>query len=549
MPLTIGNLTFDYLSGPTSCRLLTPTSNISLIFEKFIPPMILLGDEHTNNTSLCNPNNPKILNTFTPYWMRLIDSLGIKNMKVKYYIEGNVPLEVINSKYYINDEIRNWIYDIPKNNVMSYIPNFYPECFSEINDKCPIDNIEFYYSDLRAGLEFSNIERKDAKYLNNKKSKKIAEIFKLNKPSKFSHALKYSKARKDRIYIHSTDDYESILYRTIGSSLSLNRSLSAKNIARINDISILELLRLLLNDSMKFAKIIFDPSNKMLNSSKLLKSIMLFSSTCKNSEECAKFCIQLFYDYVIYIVHEDIEIRVLSDKLEEALDNYKKDTDKLNDILLREHLTRISLRSNKMPSRLNESDFEHKNKINEYKEVSESIARTVMMAFNDMYTLFHSWTKLTPLVIYNAGESHCKYLSDFLSTYYEVKTFTKHSKEILRWNLPYAHNNISRCLKFTKTDLNIDNEIFQNFINQYDLILSDKKILDDYKKQFELIKTRIDILGELYNQMLKGRLISSKEIETQCSKFGKIEDCKRICNLSTISYTVQTEYANKVSIN
>jgi len=94
-----------------SFRLLVPKSDLYLRFEKYVSPLILLGDEHSNNSNICELNNSNTLSTFTVFWMRLIDSLGTKNMKVQYFIESNFPEELIDSSYYINDEFKKWLYD------------------------------------------------------------------------------------------------------------------------------------------------------------------------------------------------------------------------------------------------------------------------------------------------------------------------------------------------------------------------------------------------------------------------------------------------------
>ncbi len=471
-------------------------------------------------------------------------------MHIQYFIESNIPKEMNNSNYYINDELK--AYEAPRNNIMSFIPNYQPECFSEIMfKKCPVEFIDFYHSDLRMGLDFSNIDVTLSQKLQSQKENKISELFVLNKPHKTKFTAKHSKVRKERIYKYSTDDYESILYNTISSSLSIDRSITTQNIPRINGTSILKILKLLINDPLKCAKIIFDPSNPMIINSYLLKSMMLFSNTCKNPHECAKFCLQLFYDYFVFIVKSDNDINFKD--IKKAIKEYDIDTEILHQILLLEQLKESSKISDKGLNKyastkylgetryeLSSDDIKMKRKIISYGYMCDNIAKTIMMAFNDMYTLFSSWVKLSPLAIYNAGDSHCRYLSKFLESYYDIKEFTKHSDDTLKWDLPYSHNNISRCL-----DLNIDDEIFHNFINQYDFILTDKqlKYLDEFKKKYDITTTRIKMLGKLYNKMLAGEMLSKDELEKKCDN---VEECIKKCGLLSINLTIQEEYIFKV---
>ncbi len=533
MSITIGNLSFKNLSGPTSFRLLVPKSDLYLRFEKYVSPLILLGDEHSNNSNICELNNSNTLSTFTIFWMRLIDSLGTKNMKVQYFIESNFPEELIDSSYYINDEFKKWLYDAPKNNIMSYIPNYHNECFSKINDKCPVKTIDFHYADLRMGIEFANIDISHREEINKKNNKKITELFIDNKKTTQAHVIKHSKIRKEKIYKYSSNDYESILYDSIYSALTLNRSILSSNVAKINGTSIIKILKLLIKNPLKCAKIIFDPTNSMLNQSKLLKSIMIFSKSCNNTNDCATFCLELFYDYFVYIVKHDTELQKYLVHLRIILEDYKIDTERLNKIVYHEYIRSTSLvHDRRNIPRTTDEDLEHKAKIKSYEETSSVIANTIMMPFNDLYVLFKTWT-LAPICVYNTGDAHCRHLSNFLSKLYDVKIVNTYSNKVLRL---INEQQISRCLKFNN-DINIDQEIFQNFINQYEYL--PKKYIEEYKEKFNLIQSRINLLGKLYTKMLSGELISIKELESQCSD---IEKCIKICNLSQLNLANLIEY-------
>jgi hypothetical protein len=48
MPLTIGQLKFDFISGPTSFTVLNPVSKLYKKIPSFVPTLILVGDEHTD---------------------------------------------------------------------------------------------------------------------------------------------------------------------------------------------------------------------------------------------------------------------------------------------------------------------------------------------------------------------------------------------------------------------------------------------------------------------------------------------------------------------
>ncbi len=143
MPLIIGSLEFDELSGPTSLRVLKPTIECKDLLDQFCPVFLFLGDNHSSRENICLPsddNSRKVLPTFTSMWLRLLDSISDENFQIEYFVEGNFPSELLhNSSYYISHELSrkqsflqkdqiNWNYE-SKDIIMSYIPSFHQECF------------------------------------------------------------------------------------------------------------------------------------------------------------------------------------------------------------------------------------------------------------------------------------------------------------------------------------------------------------------------------------------------------------------------------------
>ena len=53
MVLTIGNMIFDKLSGPTSLSVLQPTIKLNKLLKHFTPILVLLGDIHDTRKNIC----------------------------------------------------------------------------------------------------------------------------------------------------------------------------------------------------------------------------------------------------------------------------------------------------------------------------------------------------------------------------------------------------------------------------------------------------------------------------------------------------------------
>jgi len=569
MTITIGQLEFDKISGPVSFSILIPTNDLILTNNHFMPIIILIGDEHTSRKNICIPTLDNVINIFTPLWLRLIDSLGCDNFKVDYFVEANFPLELLKLKHYLSDEIKYWYYT-KSESVMGYIPSYHNECFLNESNKCITSNINYFYADLRLGHSTSTIKDEDEDFINDKVLKLVDNTI-YDKSSN-----KRSRQRKKRIYRKATDDYESMLYRTIQFSLSESRSYNKTHIPLINNKTVFDIINLVYINPYECGKILFDIKDNLI-----IKKSKLYKVIDKNNLE---FYLNLFYNYFEYVVKNDEKLKEVQEDILEGIENYKYDT---NIIKTEQYIDYSSSRKSNTKCEDNynistystiKSNNECKklyDRIKKYTKATKEVATTLLIPFNDMYFLFKSWRKniINCISIYNAGDFHCNFLKNFLTDpsinkilkAYNSLYFDKHSEETYNINTDdkykddyydyvnneqIQNNEIKRCLEFSNVEsINLDSIIIDNIMNQKEYI-TDKNILTNYKDKLNIIKKRIDLLGEeIYKEMLSGRLISKEEIIDKCSNITKsssIEECLITCGLNVATYNLYPkEYSNK----
>lgn len=541
MPITIGDLSFNTLSGPVSLSVLVPNFELFSFNDLFIPILVLLGDEHTNRIGICEPNEDN-LSIFTPLWLRLIDSWGSENLKIDYFVEGNFPIHLLSSSYYLSDELKNWSYEVSNDNTMSYIPIYHPECFSNIDsikENCITNFTNYHYADLRLGISLSKIKHTDSEPIQTNVLKFIKTIY----PNKWKN--KRSHERKQKIYKESTNDYESVIYNTIEAALSINRSTTHDHLAEIGNINILSFIKLVYEDPIFLSKIIFNINNKLIN-----KTSKLFSVLHSVKIEQINTYISYFQQYFIYVIKIDSDLEEIKSTLYEGIEIYNKD------VITIKAYNSIKSRNRKILKKTNKMMYEEEvinakynkllKRIKKYNIACEKLATTIMIPFNDMFVLFKSWNSNSLLSIYNAGDAHCKYLSSFLQSVqlYTTHTFTHHSDQMYITKYKENVSSFKRCLDFKNKDLNIDSLIIDNIFQQPNF-----KHKEEVKNRVELNAKRINILGvELYKEMLSGKIITYDILNSKCKNLESKNDCIKELQFENLTINGPKEYMNKVKL-
>ena len=278
MPVTIGGLQLEFLSGPVSFDVLIPKN------EKF-PKIMLLGDVHEvkiqetcSNAQVTGVN----ISTITPAWYRLLDSLGIR---IDYFVETFFEPSLINDPYYIKDDVYSSLLMSNNQQVMSWIARNYIPCFSELgSNKCITSNIKYHFADIRLGHASSN---QDLSY-------------KTHQPIYFESYL-------HKHFENICDNHMLIVYK--------NKSIS-------------ELLLIALDKPREFAKFIYDTSDQMFVKNSLIHKEVIKAGG--NTEEWINFFVEYYTIYLNNVIIENINIikeyfRVLSNNLLQSVpNNYKK---------------------------------------------------------------------------------------------------------------------------------------------------------------------------------------------------------------------------------
>jgi hypothetical protein len=537
MVLTIGNMIFDKLSGPTSLSVLQPTIKLNKLLKHFTPILVLLGDIHDTRKNICKDDDAlEVLSTFTPLFLRILDSFCINELPLLYFVEGSFPLDLLDSPYYLRDDKKKWLIKSNGKTVMTYALKYHPECFST-NEKvkqqgCVTSNIKYYFADLRLGISFANINKIDKDMLQTKSlstAQKITPRIVL-KSSSSKPSTVHSREQRNMIYANSEDTFESIVYSTIESALSENRSFRERKVAHILDTDIRIILKLVFENPEKCSQLIFDPSNDTVKTTSLLYKAIIGVS---NDDVTIKKLVQLFQEYFVFICENDEELLICKFKIFKAIKNYDKDTKLLKRLYYQN--IKIQIDEDDLSTEQIIERKKIKKQVEEYNEACEMIATTIFMAFNEMYYLFSSWNKqqYSCMSIYHCREQHSKYLSEFLvfkGLYTIDEVRNKKDKQ---------------CLVFQKRDLDIDSIVRTHILSSQSLAYETKQ---NYLVKSFTIKQRIEILGYMnYLNMLSGEILSNDEFEDICAASNTTpKKCLEMLDMSSISITLPKEFKDKV---
>jgi hypothetical protein len=564
MTLTIGQLTFDALNGPVSFRCLKPTTRL---IERGINANVLLclGDEHQSRNKVCNifdpwsteqPETPRTLSTFTPLFLRILDSLGTQQCPVDYFVEAYFPTEFLSSNMYFADEYKPWVYQVDDETVMTWVAKFHLECFAQsanVQLQCPSSNVQYHFADLRLGKTFAKLEKEHSNTIKTKAvDAAIQNFYPYATVKKTTHDT-FSRDRKLRIYKQSVDMYENLLYNTFLNIQSPYRSRSNGKVATINEVSVFEILKLLYDQPEKCAQLLFDPSSRYIRKSSMLYAAIQSSVPVNIKEDVwVKWCTQLFTHYFAFVVKSDSELQQSKDKVIASIKSYGVISAELKmyaevtgrTLNISQHrntkiVSRYTDKKSFTPSQLMFYE-DLRATLRDYREIYDTVATSMLVPFNDMFVLFSSWktNTCTPLTLYHAGEFHCKQLAQFLidGGLYEYATPSVE---------PSAK--VNRCLNMNKQNYDVDAAISETF----QAILQYKKYQEEYKNKQTIVYNRISVLGvKLYKQVLSGRLITHQELLKKIGDFElDLEETLDSLELQTLSNNqvfIPKEYTNKL---
>jgi hypothetical protein len=541
MPLKIGQLSFDKLNGPVSFRCLKPSTGL---LKRGINANVLLclGDQHHSRNKVCDltthdqTNPPRTLSVFTSLFLRILDSLGTQECPVQYFVEAFFPTHFLTSgnatslmeslSVYLGEEYKPWVYTVDDQTVMTWVAKFHLECFVQSDNillQCPTSNVRYHFADLRLGQTFAKLNKQHAQSLANDAIRSVSQEFYSPVTSAILNLGKthdtFSRDRKRHIYKHSVNMYENLLYTTILEVQSPYRSRSRGKVATINDTSIFEILRKLFDEPEECAKILFDPSSRYIRKSSMLYTAIQQSVPANYTTEVwVRWCTDIFCKYFEFVVENDTELQNSKDAvlesiatygvMTETLEKYTDVTGRLFDMSKHDKMVNVQL-----PFSEEQTEFyrDVKKTLLKYQTAYDIIATTVLVPFNDMYTLFSSWKTggYSPMTVYHAGEFHCEQITKFLTErgLYEFATPS----------VVPVDSKVNRCLDMSQQDYNVDAAILST--------LSQSTFHADLKNKYRIVFNRLNVLGvKLYKQVLSGRLVLEQELSKRIKTFELTEE-------------------------
>ena len=416
MSLTIGGITINNLSGPSSFGFIRPTEKFyNKLMIDSVPLQLLIGDTHGSLSNICTETTNSI-SVISNTWYNLIDSLGTKESPIDYYIETfYTPKDLNNSelkeyhtlsynlqqKGYSKEEIREY----NKSTAMFYIPNNYIYCFSKnVHEEhkieknpniCPTKNIRYHFVDTRV----SNTSPSSELYYE-------MEIF--NSLLKIVNDISLDE------YLVSGSKYKSK-----------------------------EILLIAAEDIVKFAEIVYDTQNPHFISNSLI-----YKQTINFIKLRQKYSNPIKYDNIFRSIF---------------IEYYKslKFPNILRDVLEYPELIKQYDLSTIIDNTFDNSSNNIKTKFNTVLRNLKSFILVITAPFLDIYYLFRMLKPVenpSKLCVLHAGSYHINRIINFLfeSNYYKIVDYVHWSKQT---------NEHNRCIQFNNI---IDIDIF--FPNQINLI-------------------------------------------------------------------------------
>ena len=160
MPITLGGLTFDQLSGPVNFIYLEPTVLAKTQFENAeLQPLLLLGDIHYSLQNQCDDtkspydqcyydqtSNTLSVGIMSTGWYRLLDTIASIEKPIDYYVETFFSLPYLQQPTHL---MVDNAYLKPQDSVMMYMPQHHISCFTKDKSQCMTKHIRYHFTDIR----------------------------------------------------------------------------------------------------------------------------------------------------------------------------------------------------------------------------------------------------------------------------------------------------------------------------------------------------------------------------------------------------------------
>lgn len=577
MTITIGNIKINYLSGPDKIGLITPNS-IELfkkwnVNEKmsYLPPILVIGDIHNSTSdncasvSKCYDNDLTCMNIFSPLFYKALDSLSSENSRIDIFLEtGFFPYLLKDANIF--NELRDKNLFITNDSLLSYIPRYYPSCFSSKEIGCITTNLRYHLADIRFNPSNFN-------YLDHENEVIFLSIALMKDPKFIDWPLEqiydfstsYIESGIEKIDNEIKNKFKNIKFNLPDETIDLSRWLNiskkgnkpSKNpnmnkpphfatfesylffcvencFNYLNSISCdffetpgKELIKNICEDPESFILFLLQHPQ--------FKTKSIIYNKIKQSYMGEEICLKLVKRYFIYYQNKFVKPQIKSNNykyiLEQAINDYEKE---LNNYML--FLNRPLHRN--INNGNNKEDF-GTNLIQVYPQMCQNFADFISAPLMDLYFLISSWNNMyrdSICCVYIAGTNHIETLTNFLvfeEKCFDISFFHNKKAIINRKSLNQTidenqklslsqKNNVTktllRCIDLTNE---YDSYNFEEELKKYWLELINKNVGKIFQYKYTLLLNKIYLNNErlkyltykYYVKLLSGHLISEKEIE------------------------------------
>lgn len=579
--ITLGSIQFNYLSGPLSISMITPSKSLLKISSSLLPPILFLGDQHNSTQDNCGmietcktkkvytEDEPLCMSTNSALWYRALDSLSSDQAKVDVYLElGFYPYFLKHPTLF--DESRYKDLFETNQGMITYIPRFHTSCLStidEIQKKCLTRHIRYHLSDLRyePGIihftpnEVDHIERSNKMVKDPSNKNNLQTIYNTIHSSNSVNSVNSVNSKihyRSKLVGHPDHlpTFESLLYHNVSNRFN-KTVLAYDSPDMFYEEKTLDLMLLFLQKPQLFIKKIMDlPAF----SSKSILHVKMNQCFVPN-----KICKEIISQYYQYAHDSTVDIRnYLHRELEFASKKYYKytmDVMRNPSPMLSSVITHYYIKNNKKRQYLTKV----------WPELCKEISALMFSPLVDLFFLFTNWKQTNSILsCYIAGLEHTSTLYAFLVEYDYYKSQFYFGDETLvneRINninklkkciIPsFIYKNrtfeLKRCIQLNEK-VNIDNIILNYYHSQKYTQKDTQKesIIQSFTSQQNLIQERIKCLSyNRYIHVLQGQLLTDQDI-SECisvSNYKSKESFLQACKFNVMY--IPTEYASKNTLH
>ena len=536
MPLEVGGMEFDYLSGPVGMCIFTPSNALISQLSKGkgynVIPILGFEDLHwslKNNCyelNMCKENDVRCVTLYTPILYRLLDQLATSQYSIHLFMEiGFFPYLLKNDKLISPERLS--VFNATDGS-MTYIARRHAACLATSrnteNELCFTSNLKYHLSDMR--YEPSHLSLRDEeKELISVANKLVRESPYMTVPLQDLYSEAEQMISRKDAYVQNVDlklthfpTFESYMLDSFSTCCRQSHVLFYGEKAH-------ELLMLAVTDANAFV-------NRLTQFRQWFPR-SLFAMRMSSSIFPFDFLIKMWKQYIHYAFHQDKQREYYLD-LVKNLDDSVFDTYNLPKFrALRVRGSRDRYRIEHRVPIETEEFIIARAKANNLEDVRTHFSDILDDAMMEFYFLLTSWKtehNNSLLSIFSAGSKHITNVRFFMQQHGYYNTMCLKAS-----NIEFS------CVQLSsqRESQNKETISLSKWLMTYWKKMNPKKQYSLYQR-LALQQRRIKLLGtDIMYKILNGNAVSSDVID------DKIKDIQNIHTLDLTTITVPSQYANK----